>query len=51
MAELRNNYSGVDYSKLKVDSEEFHHVANIVKNVEGGKKNVAPKTEEQIPSH
>jgi hypothetical protein len=38
MAELRNNYSDVDYSKLKVDSEQFHQVATIVKNLEDKKK-------------
>jgi len=38
MAELRNNYSDVDYSKLKNDSEQFHQVAGIVKNLESKKK-------------
>jgi hypothetical protein len=31
MAELKNNYSGVDYSTLKKDSEEFHLAAELVK--------------------
>ena len=34
MAELRNNYSDVDFSKLKTDSEEFHHVAQAVQEFE-----------------
>jgi len=38
MAELRNNYSDVDFSKLKTDSEEFHHVAQIVTELEAKKK-------------
>jgi len=38
MSELKNNYSTVDYSKLKKDSDEFHHVAELVKNVETSKK-------------
>jgi hypothetical protein len=38
MAELKNNYSDVDYSKLKKDSEQFHQVAELVKNVPAKKK-------------
>jgi hypothetical protein len=38
MAELRNNYSDVDYSKLRIDSEQFHRVADKVKVVEADKK-------------
>lgn len=38
MAELRNYYSDVDFSKLKTDSEEFHHVAQIVTDFEVKKK-------------
>jgi hypothetical protein len=38
MAELRNNYSGVDYSNLKKDSEQFHHVAETVKKFERDKR-------------
>jgi predicted Zn-dependent protease len=38
MAELRNNYSAVDYSKLKKDSEQFHIVGDIVKKHENDKK-------------
>lgn len=34
MAELRNRYSDVDFSTLKKDSDEFHHVAEIVKGLE-----------------
>ena len=35
MAELRNRYYDVDFSTLKKDSDEFHHVAEIVKGLEG----------------
>jgi cold shock CspA family protein len=38
IAELRNNYRGVNYSNLKKDSSEFHHVANLVHNFENGQK-------------
>jgi hypothetical protein len=38
MAELKNNYSDVDYSKLKKDSEQFHHVAELVKTAEADQK-------------
>jgi hypothetical protein len=38
MAELRNNYRGVNYSNLKKDSDEFHHVADLVQNLESGPK-------------
>ncbi len=38
MAELKNNYSDVDYSKLKKDSAEFHHVAELVKTAEAEQK-------------
>ena len=38
LAELRNNYRGVNYSNLKKDSDEFHHVADIVQNFENGQK-------------
>ena len=38
MSELRNNYSDVDYSNLKKDSDEFHEVADGVKEFESGKK-------------
>jgi hypothetical protein len=34
MAELRNNYSDVDFSKLKKDSDQFHRVADLVKEFE-----------------
>jgi hypothetical protein len=30
MAELRNNYSYVDFSQLKKDSDEFHQIADMV---------------------
>jgi hypothetical protein len=42
MAELRNNYSDVDYSKLKKDSEEFHQVAEIVQDL-GNKRKAKAK--------
>ena len=38
MAELKNNYSDVDYSKLKKDSAEFHHVAELLKTAEAEQK-------------
>ena len=38
MSELRNNYADVDYSNLKMDTDEFHRVANLVKEAESGKK-------------
>jgi peptidase M48-like protein/uncharacterized protein DUF5666 len=38
MSELRNNYAEVDYSNLKKDTDEFHQVANLVKEAESGKK-------------
>jgi hypothetical protein len=38
MAELRNNYRGVNYSNLKKDSDEFHHMADLVQNLENGQK-------------
>jgi hypothetical protein len=43
MAELKNNYSDVDYSKLKKDSEQFHQVAEILKNAERSKKKAKVK--------
>jgi predicted Zn-dependent protease len=44
MAELRNNYSNVDFSGLKTDSEEFHRVAQTVTQFEVRKKKTT-KTE------
>jgi len=38
MSELKNNYSTVDYSKLKKDSDEFHRVAALVKEAEASQK-------------
>lgn len=37
MAELKNNYGDVDYSKLKRDSEGFHHIADVVKETKAAK--------------
>ena len=37
------NYSGVDYSRLKKDSEQFHHVAELVKNTEAEEKKAKGK--------
>jgi len=34
MAELRNHYGDVNYSKLKKDSDEFHRVASIIQEFE-----------------
>jgi hypothetical protein len=36
--ELKNKYSAVDYSQLKKDSEQFHHVAELVKTAEAEDK-------------
>jgi hypothetical protein len=38
MSELRDNYSAVDYSTLKKDSEQFHHIGEVVRNFEARKK-------------
>jgi len=38
MAELKNNYSSVDFSTLKKDSEDFHRIAGIVNDLTNGKK-------------
>jgi beta-barrel assembly-enhancing protease len=46
MSELRNNYSGLDYSKLREDSDEFHRVADLVKQFENAKKTKRVKTGE-----
>ena len=46
MAELRNNYSDVDYAKLKKDSDDFHHVAQLVQDAEQNKKRVKVKVAE-----
>jgi len=46
MSELRNNYSDVDYSQLKKDSEEFHRVAEAVQSVSHGKKKLKIKVAE-----
>jgi Peptidase family M48/Domain of unknown function (DUF5666) len=54
MAELRNNYSHVDYSKLKKDSEEFRQVANAIKKLEDGKNQKAKqsaKADPVVPTH
>ena len=46
LAELRNNYSDVDYTKLKKDSDDFHRVAELVQNAEQNKKKVKMKVAE-----
>ena len=46
MAELRNNYSGLDYSNLREDSDEFHRVADLVKQFENAKKTTRVKAGE-----
>jgi hypothetical protein len=38
MAEIRNNYSDADYSNLRKDSDEFHSVADLVKQSESGRQ-------------
>jgi hypothetical protein len=43
MAELRNNYADTDYTKLKKDSDEFHHIAQILQDAEHNKKTVKVK--------
>ncbi len=43
MAELRNNYSEVDYSQLKKDSDDFHRIAQTVKDASQGKHKVKVK--------
>jgi predicted Zn-dependent protease len=43
MAELRNNYSDVDYSELKKNSEGFDKTANAVKESRGKKEKVKVK--------
>ena len=37
-AELRNHYSGVDYSHLKRDSGEFHRVADVIRELVNNRK-------------
>lgn len=37
-AELRNHYSGVDYSRLKRDSGEFHRVADVIRELVNNRK-------------
>ena len=54
MAELRKNYSDVNYSKLKRDSEEFHRVADVVKQFEDGNKEKGKQNTEVdpgVPTH
>lgn len=46
MAELRNNYSDVDYSNLKKDSAEFHEVADLVRTFEKNKRRKVGKAAE-----
>jgi len=46
MAELRNNYSDVDYSNLRKDSDEFHRVAGAMKEFESRKKQEDAKSTE-----
>jgi hypothetical protein len=46
MAELKNNYSEVDYSKLKKDSEQFHKVAEMVKKFEADNKKADKKKDD-----
>ncbi len=43
MAELRNNYSDIDYSQLKRDSDDFHRIGGVVKEAVQGKKKVKVK--------
>ncbi|MFB3915242.1 MAG: M48 family metallopeptidase [Terriglobales bacterium] len=43
MAELRNNYSDLDYSQLKKDSDEFHRIAEAVRDASQGKRKLKIK--------
>jgi hypothetical protein len=43
MAELRNNYPEVDYSKLTKDTDDFHRIAEIVQDAEKNKKKIKIK--------
>ena len=43
MAELRNNYSDLDYSQLQRDNENFHEIASIVQDLSAGKKKIKVK--------
>ena len=47
MAELRNNYSDADYSQLKKDSDDFHHVAEAVQDAEQNKKKIKVKVAQE----
>ena len=51
MAELRNNYPDVDYTNLRQDSDEFHRVADAVKELESGKQPKHAKGAEGIKPH
>lgn len=42
MAELRTRYSDVDFSALRKDSDQFHHVAEMVKGFEGKARRKTP---------
>jgi len=43
MAELRNNYSSVDYSHLTKDNDEYQKISLAVKDSMQGKKKVKVK--------
>jgi predicted Zn-dependent protease len=43
MAELRNNYSDADFSRLKKDSDDFHKTASSVQQAMQGKKKIKVK--------
>jgi hypothetical protein len=43
MAELRNNYSDIDYSQLTKDSDDFHRIGEVVKEAVQGRKKVKVK--------
>jgi len=45
MAELCNNYSDLDYSVLRKDSDEFQQIADLVKQSESGKQNLGKTAE------
>jgi hypothetical protein len=43
MAELKNNYSETDFSSLKKDSDEFHHIADGLRTSKPTKKKMKVK--------
>lgn len=46
MAELKNNYSDIDFSSLKKDSDDFHHITEQIRNSTPAKKKIKVKVRE-----